>query len=66
MWGIWVQGSYQHHKELKAAQGIKITAQVLGSADEVSLCHTVDSLFGVLKRGLCLCMLTLIESTMNT
>lgn len=38
------QGSYQHHKELKAAQGIKITAQVF----QISLTSSCYS--RILKR----------------
>jgi hypothetical protein len=48
---------------LKAAQGIKIIAHVLGFADEVSLCQTVDSLFRVLQRDFGLHMLTFMDIT---
>lgn len=47
VWAKSFQGTYLHHKEIKAAQGIKITAQVLSTT-----CKSVSSVWSVLGSSL--------------
>lgn len=54
------QGTYVHYKEIKAAQGIKITAQVIGPTPQLSqlnlllfgsYLNIVSRFWFVLKKG---------------